>query len=54
MLHAWADAGAAGAEFVGIPGAAVTLPAEKKPQVGGIFTDLKVPAGPGLSARRAP
>ncbi len=51
MLHAWADAGAAGAEFVGIPGAAGTLPAEKKPQVGGIFTDLKVPAGPGLSAR---
>ena len=28
-----------------------TLPAEKKPQVGGIFTDLKVPAQPGLSAR---
>ncbi|WP_084251467.1 arabinosyltransferase domain-containing protein [Mycobacterium avium] len=51
VLHAWADAGAAGAEFVGIPGAAGTLPAEKKPQVGGIFTDLKVPAGPGLSAR---
>jgi arabinosyltransferase A len=50
-LHAWADAGSAGAEFVGIPGAAGILPAEKKPQVGGIFTDLKVPAQPGLSAR---
>jgi arabinosyltransferase A len=27
------------------------LASEKKPQVGGIFTDLKVPAQPGLSAR---
>ena len=51
VLHVWADAGGAGADFVGIPGAAGTLPAEKKPQVGGIFTDLKVPAQPGLSAR---
>lgn len=51
VLHTWADAGSAGAEFVGIPGASGTLPAEKKPQVGGIFTDLKVPAQPGLSAR---
>ncbi len=51
ILHTWADAGGAGADFVGIPGAAGTLPAEKKPQVGGIFTDLKVPAQPGLSAR---
>src|SRR6516225_9918281 len=51
VLHAWANAGAAGADFVGIPGAAGTLPSEKKPQVGGIFTDLKVPAQPGLSAR---
>lgn len=51
VLHAWADAGAAGAEFVGMPGAAGILPSEKKPQVGGIFTDLKVPAQPGLSAR---
>ena len=33
------------------PGASGTLAAEKKPQVGGIFTDLKVPAQPGLSAR---
>jgi arabinosyltransferase A len=51
VLHIWADAGAAGADFVGIPGASGVLPAEKKPQVGGIFTDLKVPAQPGLSAR---
>ena len=51
VLHTWADAGGAGADFVGIPGAAGILPSEKKPQVGGIFTDLKVPAQPGLSAR---
>ena len=51
VLHAWADAGGAGADFVGIPGAAGSLSSEKKPQVGGIFTDLKVPAQPGLSAR---
>ncbi|OBI85263.1 arabinosyltransferase domain-containing protein [Mycobacterium sp. 1245805.9] len=51
VLHLWADAGAAGADFVGIPGASGTLPSEKKPQVGGIFTDLKVPPQPGLSAR---
>ncbi len=51
VLHTWADASGAGADFVGIPGAAGTLPAEKKPQVGGIFTDLKVLAQPGLSAR---
>ncbi|MGH3577598.1 MAG: arabinosyltransferase domain-containing protein, partial [Mycobacterium sp.] len=51
VLHIWADAGGAGADFVGIPGAAGTLAPEKKPQVGGIFTDLKVPAQPGLSAR---
>ncbi|MGD1283256.1 arabinosyltransferase domain-containing protein [Mycobacterium seoulense] len=50
-LHAWADAGSVGAEFVGIRGAAGKLSPEKKPQVGGIFTDLKVPAQPGLSAR---
>lgn len=51
VLHAWADAGATGADFVGIPGASGILSPEKKPQVGGLFTDLKVPAGPGLSAR---
>ncbi len=51
VLHIWADAGVTGAEFVGIPGAVSRLAPEKKPQVGGIFTDLKVPAQPGLSAR---
>lgn len=51
VLHLWAGAGAAGADFAGIPGAAGMLSADKKPQVGGIFTDLKVPAQPGLSGR---
>lgn len=51
VLHVWANNGGVGAEFVGLPGAAGVLPAEKKPQVGGIFTELKVPAQPGLSAR---
>jgi len=50
-LHIWADAGAAGADFVGIPGATGKLAPEKKPGVGGIFTDLAVAAQPGLSAR---
>ena len=50
VLHVWADAGGARADFVGIPGASGILPSEKKPQVGGIFTDLKVPPQPGLSA----
>ncbi|BDB45691.1 MULTISPECIES: arabinosyltransferase domain-containing protein [Mycobacterium] len=50
-LHVWADAGGAGADFEGIPNAAGKLSPEKKPQVGGIFTDLKVRAQPGLSAR---
>jgi hypothetical protein len=39
------------ADFIGIPGATGTLAPEKKPQVAGIFTDLKVPPQPGLSAR---
>jgi arabinosyltransferase A len=51
VLHTWANNGEAGANFVGLPGASGILPAEKKPQVGGIFTDLKVSAQPGLSAR---
>ncbi len=51
VLHIWADAGGAGADFVGIPGATGTLAPEKKPAVGGIFTDLTVAAQPGLSAR---
>jgi arabinosyltransferase A len=50
-LHLWANAGGVGADFAGLPGAAGTLPVEKKPQVGGIFTDLKVAPQPGLSAR---
>jgi arabinosyltransferase A len=50
-LHVWADVGGVGADFVGIPGAAGTLAPEKKPQVAGVFTDLKVAAQPGLSAR---
>ncbi|MGV1006452.1 MAG: arabinosyltransferase domain-containing protein, partial [Candidatus Nanopelagicales bacterium] len=51
VLNAWANPGAVGATFVGIPGATGTLPADKKPQVTGVFTDLKVPAQQGLSAR---
>lgn len=50
-LHMWAAPGGVGADFVGVPGATGTLSPEKKPQVAGIFTDLKVPAQPGLSAR---
>jgi arabinosyltransferase A len=50
-LHVWANVGGLGADFVGIPGATGTLATEKKPQVVGVFTDLKVAAEPGLSAR---
>ncbi|ULE34907.1 arabinosyltransferase domain-containing protein [Mycobacterium sp. IDR2000157661] len=50
-VRIWANPGEVGADFVGIPGAVGTLPAEKKPQVAGIFTDLEVAAQPGLSAR---
>lgn len=50
-LHIWADPGAVGADFVGIPGAAGTLAADKKPQVAGVFTELEVTAQDGLSAR---
>lgn len=50
-LHVWANVGGVGADFIGIPGATGTLEAEKKPQVAGVFTDLKVAAQPGLSAR---
>ena len=50
-LHVWTNPGGVGADFIGIPGAAGTLAAEKKPQVTGVFTDLKVTAQPGLSAR---
>jgi len=51
ILHVWANPAAAGAEFVGIPGAAGTLPAEKKPQVTGVFTELKIAPQQNLSAR---
>ena len=47
VLHIWANVGQVGADFVGIPGAAGTLAPEKKPQVAGVFTDLKVAAQPG-------
>ncbi|WP_264076911.1 arabinosyltransferase domain-containing protein [Mycolicibacterium houstonense] len=50
-LHLWANLGGVGADFVGIPGAAGTAEVEKKPQVAGLFTDLKVAPQPGLSAR---
>ncbi|HEU4362366.1 MAG TPA: arabinosyltransferase domain-containing protein, partial [Mycobacterium sp.] len=50
-LHLWANAGGVGADFIGLPDAAGSLPVEKKPQVGGIFTELKVAAQPGLGAR---
>ena len=50
-LRMWANPGVVGADFVGIPGSSGTLPPDKKPQVSGIFTELKVPAQPGLSAR---
>jgi arabinosyltransferase A len=50
-LHIWANVGQVGADFVGIPGATGTLAPEKKPQVTGIFTDIKVAAQPGLSGR---
>lgn len=50
-VRAWANPGAVGADFVGIPGATGTLPPDKKPQVTGIFTELKVPVQQGFSAR---
>lgn len=50
-LHVWANVGGVGADFVGIPGATGTLAPEKKPQVAGVFTDMKVAAQAGLTAR---
>ena len=50
-VRVWANPGAVGADFVGIPGAVGTLNPDKKPQFTGVFTDLKVPPQPGLSAR---
>ena len=58
-INVWANPGGVGADFVGIPGATGTLPPDKKPQVTGVFTDLKLPTpgpatwGPALSARIA-
>jgi arabinosyltransferase A len=50
-LRLWANPAEAGADFVGIPGAAGTLPPDKKPQVTGVYTDLTVGPVPGLTAR---
>lgn len=50
-LRAWANPSGVGADFIGIPGATGTLAPDKKPQVTGIFTELKVNPQPGLSAR---
>ncbi|WP_137145040.1 arabinosyltransferase domain-containing protein [Mycolicibacterium sp. CR10] len=49
-IHLWANVGAVGADFVGIPGATGTLAPEKRPQVAGIFTELEVPTQSGVSA----
>ena len=51
VLNVWANPGAVGADFVGIPGATGTLSPEKKPPVTGVYTELKVPAQQALSAR---
>lgn len=50
-LRIWADVGAVGADFVGIPGATGTLGVDKRPQVAGLFTDLRVAPDSGLNAR---
>lgn len=50
-LHIWANPGEVGADFIGLPGSAGALPAEEKPQVAGVFTDMEVAAQEGLSAR---
>ncbi len=49
-LHIWANPGGVGADFTGIPGASGTLAAKNKPQVAGVFTDLRVAPQAGLSA----
>lgn len=51
VIHVWANIGGVGADFVGIPGATGAEPAEKRPQVAGLFTDLEVAPQEGLSAR---
>ena len=50
-LHIWANSGGVGADFAGLPGATGTVPVEKKPQIAGVFTDLKVAPQQGLGAR---
>ncbi|MDG4668320.1 arabinosyltransferase domain-containing protein [Mycobacterium sp. 236(2023)] len=50
-LRIWANVGAVGADFVGIPGATGTLTPDKRPQVSGVFTDLEV--GPDAGAAPA-
>lgn len=50
-LRIWADVGAVGADFVGIPDATGTLSVDKRPQVAGLFTDLRVAPDAGLNAR---
>lgn len=49
-LRIWANIGAVGADFVGIPGAAGTLEPEKRPQVAGVFTDLEVAPQAGAAS----
>ncbi|MGP4056360.1 arabinosyltransferase domain-containing protein [Mycobacterium sp. 4D054] len=50
-LRIWADVGAVGADFVGIPGATGTLAPDKRPQVSGVFTDLETGPDSGIRAR---
>ncbi|MGH3724753.1 MAG: arabinosyltransferase domain-containing protein [Mycobacterium sp.] len=49
-LDIWANAAGVGANFVGLPNATGTLSIENKPQVTGLFTDLKVPVQGGPTA----
>ena len=49
-LRIWANVGAVGADFVGIPGATGTLGLDKRPQVAGLFTDLRVAPDAGVRA----
>ncbi|MBN7435750.1 arabinosyltransferase domain-containing protein, partial [Mycobacteroides abscessus subsp. abscessus] len=49
-LDIWANAGGVGANFAGLPNANGTLATEYKPQIAGLFTDLKVSAQSGISA----
>ena len=51
VLRVWADVRTVGADFVGIDGAAGQLPVDKRPQVAGLFTELRVPPEAGPSAR---